>query len=83
MDISTQPRAKKPRKERTVDSKEDCAAIGKYAAENGNAHAQKSKLPELGVCSFKPKYPILTIASGKNSITGHLEALMKQYILLL
>ena len=29
------PRAKKPRKELTVYSEEDRAAIGKYAAENG------------------------------------------------
>ena len=43
--------AKKPRKERTVYSDADRAAIGKYAAENGNTSAQKNfkeKLPELG-----------------------------------
>ena len=42
--------AKKPRKERTVYSDTDRAAIGKYAAENGNTSAQKNfkeKVPEL------------------------------------
>ena len=54
--------AKKPRKERSVYSDEDRAAIGRYAAENGNAMAQKhfkSKYPELGestVRSFKQKH---------------------------
>ena len=51
-----------PRKECTVFDAEDRAAIGKYAAKNGNASAQKhfkSKFPDLGestVRSFKKKY---------------------------
>ena len=54
--------AKKPRKERTVYSDTDRAAIGKYAAENGNTSARKhfkEKFPALGestVRSFKQKY---------------------------
>ena len=67
--------AKKPRKERTVYSDTDRAAIGKYAAENGNTSAQKhfkEKFPELGestVRSFKQKYLSL-VAGGKSSIAS-------------
>ena len=73
---SGEKRAKKPRKERTVYSGEDRAAIGKYAAENGNASAQKhfkKKFPELGegtVRSFKQKYLSLIANSGNSSITS-------------
>ena len=51
--------AKRPRKERSVYRDEDRAAIGRNAAEHGNARAQKhfkNKYPELGestVRSFK------------------------------
>ena len=74
LETSAQPRAKKARKERTVYSEEDRAAIGKFAAENGNARAQKhfkEKFPELGestVRSFKQKYLSL-LASGKTNVT--------------
>ena len=67
--------AKKPRKERSVYSDKDRAAIGRYAAENGNTMVQKhfkSKYPELGestVLSFKQKYLSL-VASGKSTVTS-------------
>ena len=67
--------AKKPRKERTVYSDTDRAAIGKHAAENGNTSYQKhfkEKFPELGesmVRSFKQKYRSL-VAGGKSSIAS-------------
>ena len=67
--------AKKPRKEQSVYSDEDRAVISRYAAENGNAMAQKhfkSKYPELGestVRSFKQKYLSL-VASGKSTVTS-------------
>ena len=70
-----EPSAKKLRKERSIYSDKDRAAIGRYAAENGNAMAQKhfkSKYPELGestVRSFKQKYLSL-VASGKSTVTS-------------
>lgn len=68
-------RLKKQRKEGTVYSDEERAAIKKYVTENGNASNQKhfkkrfTKLGESTVHSFKQKYLSL-IASGKSSVTS-------------
>ena len=62
LDNRANQRVKKPRKEQTLHSEEYRADIGKFAAEKGNACAQKHlkiKFPEFGestVYWFKQKY---------------------------